>query len=614
MAMKTFFGWFFISFFAIGSAFLFRSASSEVSAVQTIGQVVGSHIDEEILYLSSNSTIYADNGQIVAEIPSEGGINRSYLPFEQLPETVVHAFVATEDRRFFQHLGFDASGMARALITNVSSGEIDQGASTITQQMVRNIFLDHSQTYQRKMSELLYAHELEQRFSKEEILELYLNSIYFGNHAYGIEAASQLYFSDHSDQLSLAQVAFLTSIPNNPTVYNPFTSMENTNKRKEWVLQKMKEEGYINEAEFDDAISETIELHRSSLRNLYPDYTDFVKKEFLELIQATEGYDEEAAQERLNELFKKGIRIETALEPNRQHALKESFYQELPADVEGASIVVRNDDRRIVAISHGREFESGHFMLAVDSYRPHGSAFKPLIDFAPYFEKTGTSIDQVVNANPSDSCTQQERDKRILGCVANYNDVLPGSVTLREAFKHSYNIPAQQLLNTVGIEEAIAYLEPFQFKKMHDEQRDISLALGTLDVSVYEMVQAYQTFAHDGFFTPARAITGVYDEHLDLLYQWPDQEEKQVWSKETNDKIRTLMSEVVQSGTGRDIRLSTNGYIGGKTGTTNDYRDLTFSGMTDDYTATVWVGRDTGYVEDLSPKRPAMNIWEAAVR
>ncbi len=312
--------------------------------------------------------------------------------------------------------------------------------------------------------------------------------------------------------------------------------------------------------------------------------------------------------------LKKGIRIETALEPSRQHALKESFYHELPADVEGASIVVRNDDRRIVAISHGREYESGNFMLAVNSFRPHGSAFKPLIDFAPYFEETGTSIDQVVNANPSETCTQEERDKRTLGCVANYNDVLPGSVTLREAFKHSYNIPAQQLLDTVGIEEAIAYLEPFHFKKMHDEPRDISLALGTLDVSVYEMVQAYQTFAHDGLFTPARAITGVYDEHLQLLYQWPDQEEKQVWSKETNDKIRTLMSEVVQSGTGREIRLSTNGYIGGKTGTTNDYRDLTFSGMTDRYTATVWVGRDTGYVEDLSPNRPAMNIWEAAVR
>ncbi|WP_176554178.1 transglycosylase domain-containing protein [Bacillus sp. Marseille-P3800] len=612
--MKTFFGWFFIGLFALSSVFLFRSTSAEVGSVQTIGQVVGTHIDDEILYLSSNSSIVASNGQIVAEMASEGGVNRNYLPYEHMPEFALQSFVATEDRRFFQHPGFDASGIARAVITNVSSGEIDQGASTITQQMVRNIFLDHSQTYERKVSEILYAHELEQRYSKEEILELYLNSIYFGNHAYGIEAASQLYFSENAEQLSLAQIAFLTAIPNNPTIYDPFNAIDNTNKRKEWVLLKMKEEQFISDEEYEEAKAETIELRRSNLRNLYPDYTDYVEKELVALIQAVDGLGEEEAKDRRADLLKQGIKIETALEPDRQTTLKESFYHELPSDVEGAGMVIRNDDQSIVAMSHGRDYEKGNFMLALDSYRSHGSAFKPLIDFAPYFEETHDSIDKVVNGNPRENCTEQEKTNRSLGCISNYNDVKPGNVTLREAFKHSYNIPAQYLLDSIGIQTGISYLEPFQFKQLNAEERDISIALGTVDVSVYEMVQAYQTFAHDGAFTPAKAIKGVYDEHNDIIYEWPRQEPQQIWSNETNDKLRTLMSEVVQSGTGRDITLATNGYVGGKTGTSNEYRDLTFSGLTDAYTASVWVGRDRGHVEDLSPNRPAMKIWEAAVR
>lgn len=600
--------------FAVLSVFIFTQATAEVGNVQSVSQVVSNHIDRDALYLSSNSTITDEDGRVIAEIST--GTNRIYLPYKDMPTLAIDAFVATEDRRFFDHHGFDATGIARAFFANLDEGSIDQGASTITQQMVRNIFLDHSRTYERKISELLYAYELEQQYTKEEILELYLNSIFFGNNAYGIEAASRLYFSDSASNLSLAQIAFLTAIPNNPTFYDPLTNEENTHNRKEWVLQKMEEEGFISAKEHANALNESLEVNSTRLTNSYPDYSDYITSEFSNLVREQDGLHDATSteiEERITDLFNQGITIETALDSKRQERLVDSFYRELPLDVHGAGIVLDNKNQTIVAISNGREYTKGNWQHATESYRSHGSAFKPLIDYAPFIEETGSPISMVVNGNPNPSCTEEDQGE-VLGCVPNYNDVLPGSVSLREAFKHSYNVPAQYLLDQVGVEKAISYLEPFPFSKMHDEERGLALALGSIDVTVYEMAQAYSAFAQDGTYRPSRGITGVYNEHGDLIYQWPKAEEKQIWSKETNEKMRELLSEVIQTGTGRSISLDQDGFIGGKTGTTNNYRDLAFSGLTDRYTASVWVGRDSGYVEDLSPQRPAMNIWETAVR
>ncbi|GAF12218.1 LOW QUALITY PROTEIN: multimodular transpeptidase-transglycosylase [Bacillus sp. JCM 19045] len=610
--MKTIVGWGFVALFAFLSIFLFTYATAEVSSVQSVSHVVSDHIDRDALYLSSNSTITDEDGRVIAELVQD--TNRIYLPYSNMPENVIHSFVATEDRRFFDHHGFDVSGMARAFLANVDQGGIDQGASTITQQMVRNIFLDHSRTYERKISELLYAYELEQQYSKEEILELYLNSIFFGNNAYGIEAASQLYFSETVSNLSLAQVAFLTAIPNNPTYYDPLTNGENTNQRKEWVLEKMKQEGYISESDYVQAIDEPIDLHQSKRANLYPDYSDLVLEEMKWLIAEVEGLSGEELMTRLIQLYNQGIQIETALESDRQQRLVDSFYHELPEDVLGSAIVIDHQNNTIVAIGNGRNYQKGNLMYALHSYRPHGSVFKPLIDYAPYIEETGASLDMMLNGNPLSSCSKEDYDKRSLGCVTNYNDVRPGTISLKEAFKQSYNIPAQYLLNETGIDNAITTLEPMNFSKMQDEKRELSLALGALDVSVFEMGQAYTAFSRDGQFTHARAITGVYDEHGNLLYEWPVEEPAQIWSYETNEKMRELLKEVVDSGTGRHITIDQDGYVGGKTGTTSLYRDLAFSGMTDQYTASVWVGRDEGFVEDLGPQRPAMNIWAAAIR
>ncbi|GIN16501.1 penicillin-binding protein 4 [Shouchella clausii] len=613
--MKTGTGWILIAVLALSTVFLFSNVTAEITNVQSVRQIVNEHIDRDALYLSSNSTIVDANGRTFAEL--NNGTNRVYLPYSDIPETVIHAFIATEDKRFFEHHGFDATGIARAFLANASEGGIDQGASTITQQMVRNIFLDHSRTYERKVSELLYAYELEQQYSKEEILELYLNSIYFGNGAYGVEAAAQLYFSETTNQLSLAQIAFLTAIPNNPTYYDPFKDeAAHTHERKEWVLQKMEEEGFITSAEHNEALEESIVLHRSQLKNEFPDYSDFILAEFKMLIRQLENMEEAPSEEveaRVNELLKQGVTIETALDPDRQQRLVDSVVRELPDNAQGAAMVIDNDKRTIVAISNGRGYERGNLMYATQSFRHHGSAFKPLIDYVPYLEETGASLTATFNGNPSPNCAQNS-SKQTVGCVNNYNHAMPGVVTMREAFKHSYNVPAEYMLAQVGVEKALSYLEPFSFSKLNDEERGLALALGTVDVSVYEMAQAYSTFAHDGKFAPAHGIVRVVDEHGETLYQWDDVKEVLVWSKETNDKMRTLLADVIASGTGKGITLGQSGYIGGKTGTSSQYRDLAFSGLTDKYTASVWVGRDEGSVEDLSPRRPAMNIWETAVR
>ncbi len=614
--LKSSTGWLLTLCFLSIFSFLLVEVTAEVQDVQTLSDVLSEKVELTDISLSSNSAMYDRNGTLIADLYREE--NRIYLKYEEISKVIIDAFIATEDRRFFEHKGYDSIAIARALLANAKKGGIEEGASTMTQQLVRNLFLTHEQSYNRKMSEILYAHELEKHYSKEEIIELYLNTIYFHHGVYGIEAAATYYFNKKSEELTLAEVAFLGAIPNNPSHYDPINHSDRTKLRQEWILQKMVEASFITEDQYEQALAEEMILNVRKRIDTHPDYVTYIYHELTELVAATDGYDlklkqastdkakldiEQQLQERVQQLLAQGIRIETALDPIMQNRAIQTIEQQLPqSDVQSSVVMIDHQQAEIVAITGGKEYNKFDFHRAYQSFRQPGSALKPLLVYAPYFEEYDVPIQSTINAN--NLCKGDY-------CPRNFGGGQYGMVNLETAFKNSYNTPAVRILDRVGIETAFAYLEAFSFSRVLPEDYRLPSALGgfTYGMSPLEMTRAYTTFARNGAYTPSYGIRKVTDQEGNLLYSW-EKDEVSVWSQATNDRMRQLLSAVIQSGTGQKAQVNAR-YAGGKTGTTNDYQDLWFVGLTDTYTTGVWVGKDTpASLDHLYSQAPHLIIWK----
>ncbi len=576
-------------------------------------------LDEEIpindVVLTQTSYIKDGTGNVISEIRHSE--NRTILPAEEIPQIVKDLFITIEDQHFYEHAGFDISGIGRAALINLKNDSIDQGGSTITQQLARNLYLSNEKTYNRKLSELLYSYQLERTLTKEEILTLYMNAIYFQNGAYGIETASQLYFNQSIKDATLAKIAFLCAIPNNPSLYNPITKFSNTKERQERILEGLVEAGKITTEEFESAIQEPIELAIRESIDQYPDYTTYIYHEFEELIAEKEGFNarlnkasdsekeelRNGVNQKVKEVLKSGIIIETALNPTIQEKAVESVGRYVSNNnVQGAAAVIGNTTNQIVALVGGKNYEKFSFQRAFQAFRQPGSVIKPLLVYAPYFDQTGASISQTVNANAY--CKNGY-------CPQNYGGGQYGNVSLRTAFKYSYNTPAVRLFEKIGIEHAFSYVDKLHFSNVVKEDHNLPAAIGgfTYGMSPLEMTNAFATFANKGQFIQARAIIRVTDLQGNLLYEWDEQPEV-VWSDSANQKVRILLEDVVQSGTGKEAYFSSS-YIGGKTGTTNDIKDLWFIGLTDQYTAGVWVGNDQNKsIHYMESRHPQMKIWK----
>ncbi|GAE25745.1 multimodular transpeptidase-transglycosylase [Halalkalibacter wakoensis JCM 9140] len=487
----------------------------------------------------------------------------------------------------------------------------------MTQQLVRNLFLSHDQTYNRKMSEILYAHELEKNFSKEEIIELYINTIYFSNGIYGIEAASRYYFNKPSERLTIAEAAFLSAVPNNPSHYNPLRNSEQTKLRQNWILQKMLEASYISPEQYEEALEEEVVLNVRRKVDLHPDYVTYIHHEFTELVAKSEGFQDKLSQatneesrqqiqksleERVQQLFKKGIHIETALDPFMQNLAVKTIHRQVPqSDVQASAVILDHHSNEVIALTGGKDYQKFDFHRGYQNPRQPGSAIKPLLVYAPYFEEFDVPIQSTISA-----------DNVCFGnyCPKNYGGSQYGMVPLTTALKHSYNTPAVRILDRLGTGTAFSYLEPFSFSHVVEEDLALSSALGgfTYGITPLELTSAYTTFANDGSYQPSYGIRSVKDHEGNILYSW-NRKETTVWSKTTNDKMRKLLSDVVASGTARKAQVSAP-YTGGKTGTTNDYHDLWFVGLTDQYTTGVWVGKDQrSSLAHLSQNSPHLQIW-----
>lgn len=613
MRLLTGFSIIFLTF--IFFIFILFHTTDELKSVDSLPKVLDKKIPIETVTLKQTSFMEDSKGNVISEIHQAE--NRIILPFEEIPQIVKDIFITIEDQHFYEHIGFDITGIGRAALINLQSDSIEQGGSTITQQLSRNLFLSTEKTYNRKLSELLYSYQLERSLPKDEILALYINAIYYQNGVYGIEAASQYYFNQSIKNASLAKIAFLSAIPNNPTVYNPINHFENTKKRQERILKVLLDERVITQDQYSTAMKEPIKLAVSSRTDLYPDYTTYILHEFEELIGTKEDFFDKLAQEDDSEIREKlqmlfndkvksvlesGVIIETALNPTIQNTAVHSVKTRLPYhDIQGAAAVIDHTSNQLVAIVGGKDYQKHSFHRGYQAYRQPGSSIKPLLVYAPYFDKTGAPISKTINAN--NFCKKGY-------CPKNYGGGQYGYVSLQTALKNSYNTPAVRLLDELGVQTAFSYLLKLHFSKLVPEDQSLPAALGgfAYGMSPLEMTNAFTTFSNDGAFIRAHGILRVTDLKGNTLYEW-NEEPTQVWGHTANQKMRTILHDVVSTGTGKKANFPTS-YIGGKTGTTNNVKDLWFIGMTSKYTAGVWIGNDESRsIRKVERIKPQIQIW-----
>ncbi|MBQ0139050.1 MAG: penicillin-binding protein [Kurthia sp.] len=599
--------------------FLFNKIGAELSSAQTFSKQFSSSVQLTDTQAINPTILKDENKKTFSEEYSQW---RDPIELGNVPDFAKEIFVYSEDTGFYDHMGFDLTAIARAFMANQNDGATSQGGSTITQQLVRMRYLSQEKSYERKMLEIFYAYELEKKATKDEILNDYLNEMYFANGVYGIGGASTYYFNRPLHSLSKAEIAFIAAIPNNPSLYDPLRHFNNTKKRQERLLDKMVEKDELTEKEAQILKNKKITINIKQKKQLYPEYSTYVMNELRSLISQVDGYHVRfnAAQtsaekatidkeltERVKEVVDSGVVIQTALNPEKQTDVTKSANSILKeySKLQAAATVINNDTREIVSVYAGKGYIKYDFNRSYQAKRQPGSAIKPLLDYGPYLEKYHATPDTLIDA--SDFCKGTY-------CPRNYDNVSVGAVTIENAFKNSYNTAAMRLFDHVGMKKAFSYLQPFTFDRATKRDLTYSAAIGgfTDGVSTVQMADAYTSFI-DGSYTRAHAIRSVKTRSGKLLYEWPDTS-KIIWSNSTVSGIRQMMASTVDSGTGQGISANSD-YVGVKTGTTNSYKDFWITGLTNKYTSAVWLGYDTPVkMESLENDKIHHKLFNAMVK
>jgi penicillin-binding protein 1A len=508
------------------------------------------------------SKVYDINGKLISEFFQE---NRTPISLSQIPDHLTSAFIAIEDTYFYSHYGISIRGIIRAAFENFKeSGKIfqGQGGSTITQQLAVNTFLTREETLSRKIQDALLALQIERTFTKNEILEMYLNLIYFGHGAYGIVAASELYFNKPVSELSLAESALIAGIPRRPYYYSPFINEEAALKRKNVILKRMFDLGYINENEYTQAREKEIEFnHNRDSQEVAPYFSSYIRTQLLEKYG-------------VNMVFKGGLKIYTTLDLTLQEKAQNAFFK---SDREGALIAIEPQTGHIKAMIGGKNYEESEFNRATQAYRQPGSAFKTFV-YLTAIEK-GLSPSLVLEDAPIVYENGWSPE--------NYEKEYRGFVTLREAFEDSINIIGVKLLERVGVRDVIQNAQKAGIKS--SLRADLSLALGTSEVTPLEMASAYATVANMGTYVEPISILKI-ENHESKVLEQNRSISKKVFSEEVCYTLIKLMEGVIQSGTGWNAQI--NRPAAGKTGTTNDCIDAWFVGFTPELACAVYIGND----------------------
>jgi penicillin-binding protein 1A len=557
--------------------------------------------------VAESSRIYAADGTLVATLHAEE--NRETVPYNRIPPVVRDAVVAIEDERFWQHKGVDPKAVLRAAYANAEEGEVVEGGSTITQQYVKNELLTRERNVRRKIQEAALAYQLEKQYSKERILELYLNTIYFGNGAYGVQAASHEYFGTTVDKVTLAQAALLAGLIRAPSTTDPYDNPDAASSRRRAVLHKMVSLGLATPEAAEAAASEPLVVQATPPEERYPApyFVERVKRFILD-----DPRFGETPAERRNLLFAGGLRITTTLDLRRQAEAEAAVGKVLskPESDPAAALVSLDAKTGFVrAIVGGRDFfgrgPNDKFDLATQGRRPAGSSFKPFV-LAAALEK-GVPLGKVYDA-PSRITLPLTRSR---WDVDNYEGGGGGRANLVDATVHSHNTVYAQLILEVGPSDAVATaermgiaspLEPFP-----------SAVLGTNDVTPFEMAVAYATFANRGLIVPPVLVTKVVAHDGSVLFEH-QHSQKRVLKQEVSDAVVGVLQQVVTRGTGVAARIGRP--AAGKTGTGQEWKDAWFVGFTPDVVTSVWVGFPRSQVSMVPPTtrvRVTGGSWPAQI-
>jgi len=551
---------------------------------------------------------YSDDGEVIGEFFTE---KREVIPLSRMPHHLIQAFVAGEDARFFQHRGIDYVAILRALSHNIFSGEIVEGGSTITQQVVKSLLLTPEKSFSRKLREAILAYRIEKYLSKEEILFLYLNQIYLGHGAYGVATAAETYFGKRVEELNLAECALLAGLTQAPSRNSPFHNPDQAKKRQAYVLERMADEGFISSEDLVRVLRAPLRLKSSSVSpsQKAPYFVEHVRK-YIE-----EKYGKDA-------LYAKGLRVYTTVDLEMQKTAEDVLelgikeiekrhkygVQTASASLEGALISFDLDTGYVKALVGGRDYRRSQFNRVTQARRQTGSAFKPIV-YAAAMDRHYTPASIIVDSPILFQWgNKQWRPK-------NFEREFRGAITVRNALTHSVNVVTVKIAQDLGVDYLLDYARNLGISSpLH---RDLSMALGSSALSLFELTKAYGVFANEGKTLRPIIVKKILDQHGNLLEENPplflsqeSLEDLQVISPQTAYLMTNLLQSVVQDGTGWRAK-SLGRPVAGKTGTTDQFCDAWFIGYTPELLTGVWVGFDEerSLGENETGSRAASPIW-----
>jgi penicillin-binding protein 1A len=568
--------------------------------------------------------IYSADGKVIKEFYTE---RRILIPLERMPPHLIDALLATEDRRFFKHWGVNLLALARAFWNNLWEWRWAQGASTITQQLARTLFLTPEKTISRKIKEILTAMNIERNYSKEEILEMYLNQCYFGKGAHGVQAAALLYFNKNVEDLSISECAVLIGIPKNPSRYSPIGHPKLAQLRRNIVLNAMRDFKRISEELADSLKQLPLEINPTPVpTGEAPYFTEMVRR-YLE-----NEYGEDV-------LYRGGLSVYTTLNLDLQKAAEEVLKTQLdmlqknmenthtrrdtsytmvvmdstgdePAEkrvykeIQGALVAFENKTGDILALIGGKDFEQSQFNRAVQAKRQPGSGFKPFI-YTAAIDNGARPID-IMYDTPFTLMGEDGKEWN----PENFDLIFRGPVTLREALAKSINIISAKLIERVTPQQTIFYASNMGIKSSLSPYP--SLALGTSEVTLQEMVSAFSVFPNQGIKVEPKYILKIADRYGNILEENKTSKREEVLSAQTAYIMATMLQSVINKGTGWGARA--RGFYrpaGGKTGTSDDCTDNWFIGFTPQITAGVWIGYDDKTVigENITGAHTTLPVW-----
>jgi penicillin-binding protein 1A len=512
-----------------------------------------------------NVTIVDQDGNTIA---SYGNLYGEVVEATEVPKHLIDAILATEDRRFYSHFGLDPIGFSRAMFANIKARRFVQGGSTITQQVAKNLFLSREKTIKRKAQELLFAFWLEDKFTKNQILTLYINRVYFGQGAYGVQAAAQHYFKKSARELNIYQAALLAGMLKAPSTYNPVHNPDKALKRTRQVLLNMVNAGFIEaedvkllSAEQFKYITDVDKKSTKSARY----FSDWIIDQTDDLMGSVDN----------------DVVISTTLDKRAQEiaegVLKAALSTQ-PDDIQGAVVVI-SPNGAVRALVGGKNYSTSQFNRATQALRQPGSAFKPFVYLAA-LEKGFTPTD-LIEDKPIKIKDWEPK---------NYNEKYLGLVTMKEAFAKSINSVAVYLSETAGRGRVVATARRLGITtELHP---DPSIALGTNEVTLMDITSAYATFSNDGFGIWPYGVSSIVGKNENPIYIRSGDGPGKLVKSEQVAAMNSIMAEVINSGTGKAAKLKRT--AAGKTGTTQDYRDAWFIGYTADYVTGIWIGKDNG--------------------